>query len=50
MSEVHTLYNEFSAQDKTAVEDMLASCDLSEILTIKLDRELERKGNLEVWL
>ena len=50
LQRVQALYNEFSAQDKTAVEDMLASCDMSEILTIKLDRKLERKGNLEVWL
>ena len=50
LQRVQALYNEFPAQDKTAVEDMLASCDFSEIVTIKLDRELERKGNLEVWL
>jgi glutathione S-transferase len=50
LQRVQALYNELSAQDKAAVEQMLARCGLSEILTIKLDRKLERKGNLEVWL
>ncbi len=50
LQRVQALYNGFSAQERTAVEQMLASCDLSEILTLKLDRELERNGNLEVWL
>jgi hypothetical protein len=50
LQRVQALYNELSAQDKAAVEQMLARCGLSEILTIKLDRELDRSGNLEVWV
>ena len=50
LQRVQALYNGLSAADKTAVEEMLGRCGMSEILTIKLDRELGRDGNLEVWL
>ena len=50
LQRVQALYNGLAAADKTAVEEMLGSCGMSEILTIKLDRELGRDGNLEVWL
>ena len=50
LQRVQALYNGLSAAGKTAVEEMLGSCGMSEILTIKLDRELGRDGNLEVWL
>jgi hypothetical protein len=50
LQRVQSLYDGFSAHNKIAVERMLARCDLSEILTIKLDRKLQRSGNLEVWV
>jgi glutathione S-transferase len=50
LQRVQVLYNGLSAADKPAVEKMLESCGLAEILTIKLERELGRSGNLEVWL
>ena len=43
-------YNDLPANDKVAVEDMLRSCGLDEILNIRLDRKLGRADNLEIWL
>jgi hypothetical protein len=32
------------------VDAMLRSCDLAELLTISLDRQIGRADNLEIWL
>ena len=47
---MQALYDGFDAEEKTAVEEMLARCDFSEVLTARLDRQLGRADNLEVWL
>ena len=49
LARVQAIYSGLAASDQAAVEQMLNACGMSEILSIKLDRQLERSGNLEVW-
>jgi hypothetical protein len=37
------------AADKLEVQSMLSACNMSEILDIKLNRDIGRHNNLEVW-
>jgi glutathione S-transferase len=50
LQRVQNIYQSLQTNDKVAVEDMLRKCGLDAILTIKLNRELGRADNLEVWL
>ena len=50
LQRVQELYDGLDAEDKAAVDEMLASCSFSEVLTVRLDRQLGRADNLEVWL
>ena len=45
--------DEYEALDEAAKQDvaaMLSACDMSEVLGLKLTREIGRHNNLEVWL
>ena len=45
--------DEFETLDeeaKKAVAAMLAACNMSEVLDLKLSREIGRHNNLEAWL
>ena len=45
--------DEYAALDESAQKDvteLLAACDMSTVLDIKLSREIGRKNNLEIWL
>ena len=45
--------DEYEALDEAAKQDvaaMLSACDMSEVLELKLSREIGRHNNLEVWL
>lgn len=46
----HGIYDTMGSIDKTAVEEMLTRSGLSELLSIRLDRQIGRQNNLEVWL
>ena len=47
---VEALYLDYlAASDRASVEQMLESCGISESLSIKLDRQIGRTGNLKVW-
>ena len=50
LQRVQGIYDDLEADDRAAVKAMLESCDMAEILTIRLDRQLGRADNLEVWL
>jgi hypothetical protein len=50
LQRVQDAYRQLEAREMTEVDQMLANCGLSEMLTIKLDRQLGRADNLEVWL
>ncbi len=49
LARVQTLYADLPASDQTLVKDMLHACGMADVLWIKLDRQLGREGNLEVW-
>jgi glutathione S-transferase len=49
LQRVQAVYSDLSKSDKASVEQMLAACGMSEILSITLDRQLDRSDNLEVW-
>lgn len=50
LQRVQAIYESLDASDKPSVEEMLASCGMSDLLEIKLDRRMGRSDNLEVWL
>ena len=43
-------YERFSKDEKAAVDIMLDSCNMRELLDLKLNRGIGRAGNLEVWM
>jgi hypothetical protein len=50
LQRVQQAYEELDAAARSQVEEMLAACNMGELLSIKLDRSLGRADNLEVWL
>ena len=50
LQRVQQAYEELDEAARGQVEAMLAACGMAEILSIRLDRELGRADNLEVWL
>ena len=50
LQRVQAIYSGLAETDRASVEQMLEACGMSEILSITLDRQLERADNLEVWL
>lgn len=50
LQRVQETYDSLAVNDKAAVDEIFARCGLSEILTARLDRQLGRQDNLEVWL
>ena len=49
LQRVQAIYAGLAASERASVEQMLESCGMSEILSIKLDRQIGRADNLEVW-
>lgn len=43
-------YESFSEDEKTDVDIMLNACNMKELLDFKLNRDIGRANNLEVWL
>lgn len=50
LQRVQEIYSGLEAVAQAQVDEMLAACSMQDILTIKLDRQLGRADNLEVWL
>lgn len=50
LKRVQDEYDKLDAADKKNVDDMLAACDMKEVLTIKISRNIGRENNREVWL
>jgi hypothetical protein len=42
-------YDALSKSDRVSVRKLLGACDMVDILEIKLNREIRRENNLEVW-
>ena len=49
LQRVQALYESFDAADQSLVMNMLQACDMTEVLTATLDRQIEYQDNLEVW-
>ena len=43
-------YEAMSKDDQSKVDELLDACDMSELLGLRLNREIGRANNLEVWL
>jgi glutathione S-transferase len=50
LQRVQQAFEGMDAAARSQVEEMLAACNMGEILSITLDRSLGRADNLEVWL
>ena len=50
LKRVQDEYAQLSESDQTAVADLLSSCDMLDLLHLKLSRDIGRQNNLEVWL
>ena len=50
LTRVQNIYDELAAEDQADVKKMLKSCNLAELLDIRLTREIGRHNNLEVWV
>ncbi len=50
LQRLQNVYTELDEADKVVVNDMLAACGMSDLLDIRLDRQLGRADNLEIWL
>ncbi len=50
LKRVQNEFETLDAQDQKEVADLLAACDMTEILDLKLSRDIGWKNNLEVWL
>jgi len=50
LKRVQDEYTSLDAAGRREVDDMLAACDMEEILDIKISRDIGRENNREVWL
>ena len=49
LQRVHSLYDALAESERAAVDAMLQSCGMRDILDIRLTRRIEQLDNLEVW-
>jgi glutathione S-transferase len=50
LQRVQVIYDSLDTNGKVSVDEMLESCGMSDLLTTRLDRQLDQVDNLEVWL
>ncbi len=50
LARVQDEYAALEADDQAIVEELLASCNMRELLDMKLTRSIGRENNLEVWM
>ena len=49
LQRVQALYASLAVEDRVSVDEMLDTCELSELPSITLDRQIGRVENLEIW-
>jgi hypothetical protein len=49
LARVQAIYAGLAANEQASVDQMLQACGMSDVLSITLDRQLQRSDNLEVW-
>ena len=50
LKRVQDLYDSLSDQDRDDVDAMLATCNMSEVIGLRLTRDIGRANNREVWI
>ena len=50
LKRVQEAYDSMSQIDQADVAALLASCDMGDLLDLRLSRDIGRANNLEVWL
>ncbi len=50
LQRVHQIFDEVEKKRQIQIKQILKSCDMADILKIRLNRPIGRKDNLEVWL
>jgi hypothetical protein len=49
LQRVQEFYAHLEADNKTAMDDILAKCGLAELMDIRLSQGIRQEENLEVW-
>lgn len=50
LKRMQDVYEALSESEQEDVRQLLAACDMSDLLNLKLTRDIGRANNLEVWL
>ena len=50
LQRIHQIFDEVETKTQIQIKQILKSCDMADILDVRLNRTIGRKDNLEVWL
>jgi len=50
LQRIHQIFNEVETKTQIRIKQILKSCNMADILNVRLNRTIGRKDNLEVWL
>ncbi len=50
LQRIHQIFDEVETKTQIQIKQILKSCDMADILNVRLNRSIGRKDNLEVWL
>ena len=50
LQRIHQIFDEVETKTQIRIKQILKSCDMADILNVRLNRSIGRKDNLEVWL
>ena len=50
LQRVHRMFDAYDERSQCQVKRLLNACGMTEILNIRLKRQIDRSHNLEVWL
>ena len=50
LQRIHQIFDEVETKTQIRIKQILKSCDMADILSVRLNRPIGRKDNLEVWL
>ena len=50
LQRIHQIFDEVETKTQIRIKQILKSCDMADILNVRLNRPIGRKDNLEVWL
>jgi len=50
LQRIHQIFDEVETKTQIRIKQILKSCDMADILNVRLNRSIGRRDNLEVWL